>query len=84
MKIHKEYIRVTATLVATAFGVAAGLAWNNAITAIFNQVFGTTEGVAPDLIYAIVITVIAVTATVLLARAASKVTGEDIELKVAK
>jgi len=75
-----DYVKVTSTLVATAFGVAAGIAWSQTVSALFLQVFGTSEGLIPNTIYAIIITVIAVTVTLLLARAASKMVGEEVDL----
>jgi len=84
-KVHNsrvEYIRVTATLISTSFAIMAGMAWNQAVQAIFTQVLGTSTGIPSNLTYAIIITVVAVSATAIMARAASHAAGEDIELKV--
>ena len=59
-------------LITAAFGLVAALAWNEAIKAIFVQVFGTQETVIPMIIYAVVVTVIAVILTIIVARAVSK------------
>jgi len=77
-----EYIKNTATLVSTAFAIAAAMAWNTLVTALFANVFGTTQGLVASFIYATIVTVIAVTAVIVLARAASKAAGEDVELKI--
>ncbi len=62
--MKSEVIEKIAVLITTAFGLVAALAWNGAIQAIFKEVFGTAEGVGPMVIYALVVTVIAVIATV--------------------
>jgi ABC-type multidrug transport system fused ATPase/permease subunit len=59
-------------LIAAAFGLVAALAWNEAIKAIFKEIFGTAESVVPMLIYAIVVTVAAVVLTIIVARSLSK------------
>ena len=60
-----------AALITAAFGLVAALAWNEAIKAIFKEVFGTAESIGPMLIYAIVVTVAAVILTIIVARAVS-------------
>lgn len=55
-------------LITAAFGLVAALAWNEAIKAIFKEIFGTSDTVVPMLTYAIVVTVIAVILTILVAR----------------
>ncbi len=79
MVSRAEYIKVTAGLVTTAFAFVAGLAWNQAILAIFTAVLGSPNGVYSNLAYAIIITIIAVIVTVWIARAASRAAGEEIE-----
>jgi uncharacterized membrane protein YidH (DUF202 family) len=59
-------------LIAAAFGLVAALAWNEAIKAIFKEIFGTAESIVPMLIYAIVVTVAAVVLTIIVARSLSK------------
>ena len=62
--MKKDVVEKLAALIVAAFGLVAALAWNGAIQAIFKQVFGTSEGVVSMLVYAIVVTVIAVIATI--------------------
>ena len=57
-----------AALVTAAFGLVAALAWNEAIKAIFKEVFGETDSIGPLLIYAIVVTIAAVILTIIVAR----------------
>ena len=59
-------------LITAAFGLVAALAWNEAIKAIFKEIFGSSETIAPMLAYAITVTVAAVILTILVARSLSK------------
>ena len=59
-------------LITAAFGLVAALAWNEAIKAIFKEIFGSAESIVPMLIYAIVVTIAAVILTILVARSLSK------------
>ncbi len=67
-----EVLEKIAVLITVAFGLVAALAWNEAIKAIFKEIFGSDEAIAPMLIYAILVTIIAVILTIIVARAASK------------
>ena len=66
--MKKQILDKVSTLMISAFGLVAALAWNGAIQAIFKEVFGTAEGVASMLIYAVVVTIVAVIATVWVAK----------------
>jgi len=70
--MKKEVVEKLSALITAAFGLVAALAWNDTIKAIFLKVFGTAEGVLPMLIYAIVVTIIAVIVTVQIGKAAEK------------
>jgi len=67
-----EVIDKIAALVTAAFGLVAALAWNGAILAIFKKIFGTAEGLLSMIIYAVVVTIIAVLATLWVGKAAEK------------
>lgn len=58
-----------AALITAAFGLVAALAWNEAIKAIFKEIFGSAEAIGPLLIYAVAVTIAAVILTILVARA---------------
>ena len=60
-----------AALITAAFGLVAALAWNDAIKAIFKEIFGEADAIGPMLIYAIIVTIAAVILTILVARAVS-------------
>ncbi|MBI4023085.1 hypothetical protein HY375_02900 [Candidatus Berkelbacteria bacterium] len=64
----KEYLDKIIQFVTAAFGLAAGLAWNEAIQAIINAYFPRGDGITGQLIYAVLITALAVWATTSLAR----------------
>ncbi|HSG83445.1 MAG: DUF5654 family protein [Nitrosopumilus sp.] len=70
--IKFEILDKIAALIAAAFGLVAALAWNDAIKALFREVFGTSDQLGAMLAYAIVVTIIAVILTIIVARAASK------------
>ena len=57
-----------AALVTAAFGLVAALAWNDAIKAIFREVFGDADSIGPMLIYAVIVTIAAVILTIIVAR----------------
>lgn len=67
-----EVIDKIAALVTAAFGLVAALAWNGAILAIFKKIFGTAEGLLSMIIYAVVVTIIAVLATIWVGKAAER------------
>jgi len=62
--MKKQVIEKLTTLITAAFGFVAALAWNNAIQAIFREVFGTTDNISAMLSYAIIVTVVAVLVTI--------------------
>ena len=70
--IHREILDKMAALVTAAFGLVAALAWNDAIKAVFKEIFGTADAIGPMLAYAVIITIIAVILTLTVARAASR------------
>jgi uncharacterized membrane protein YidH (DUF202 family) len=70
--MQSDVIEKIAALVTAAFGLVAALAWNGAIQAIFKKVFGTSEGIIPMLVYAVVVTIIAVIAAVWVGKAAAR------------
>ena len=66
-----------AALLTAAFGLVAALAWNGAIRAIFEAVFGSADNIPAMLVYAVVVTIIAVLVTVWIARAVKRAKGES-------
>jgi len=70
--LKQEILDKIAALITAAFGLVAALAWNDAIKAVFKEIFGTADAIGPMLAYAISITIIAVILTIIVARAAAK------------
>jgi hydrogenase-4 membrane subunit HyfE len=71
-----EMMDKLAALITAAFGLVAALAWNGAIRAIFEAIFGTADNITAMLIYAVVVTIIAVLVTIWIARAVKRAKGE--------
>ncbi|HNQ25708.1 MAG: hypothetical protein BWY93_00642 [Euryarchaeota archaeon ADurb.BinA087] len=77
MGFKDEVLTQIAALLTAAFGLVAALAWNGAIQALFKQVFGTAESLNAQLVYAIIVTIIAVLVTIWIARAVAHAKGEE-------
>jgi len=60
------------TLMTAAFGMIAALAWNSAISEAIKQYFQPENQVLPLMIYAVIITVVAVICIVAVARTLGK------------
>jgi membrane protein YdbS with pleckstrin-like domain len=71
-----EVLDKIAALVTAAFGLVAALAWNGAIRAIFETLFGSADNLTAMLVYAVVVTIIAVLVTIWIARAVKRAKGE--------
>jgi hydrogenase-4 membrane subunit HyfE len=80
MTLKQEMLSAMASLIIVAFGLVAALAWNSAIQAIVKAVLGTSDSVPGLLTYAIIVTILAVIATILITRAAAKA-GAEIKEK---
>jgi hypothetical protein len=74
-----EVMDKLAALVTAAFGLVAALAWNGAIRAIFTEIFGEADNIAALVTYAVIVTLIAVLATIWIARAVKKAKGNGDE-----
>ena len=78
--VRKQVARTISTLLTVAFGLIAALAWNDAIKAIIATVLPKGNGITGLLIYAILITIIAVVATMLIARALGKPPVQEVRI----
>jgi hypothetical protein len=76
MALKSEVLTQVAALMTAAFGLVAALAWNGAIQAIFKQVFGTADSITAQLSYAVIVTIVAVVATILIARSVASAKAE--------
>jgi len=66
-----QVLETIAALMTAAFGLIAALAWNEAIRTAITSVFKADPGIGL-FIYAIVVTIIAVVATILIGRTLAK------------
>ena len=69
------FLETTAALITSAFGLVAALAWNEAIKAAIGLWLSADDEVVGLVIYALIVTVIAVIATLLIAMALAKAKG---------
>ena len=82
-----QLLETTAALITAAFGLVAALAWNEAIKAIIAEFLGDDGTLVGLVVYAIIVTIIAVIATLLIARALGKLkalAAKEDEEKAAK
>ncbi len=76
--MRSEIIEKMSSLMTAAFGLVAALAWNGAIQAIFSRYYAQpSEAVLSQLIYAVVVTVIAVIVIMLVGRAAERAKNRE-------
>jgi hypothetical protein len=68
-----------ATLMSLAFGVIAALAWNSAISALIAKYMTAGDGWIGLMIYAVIITIVAVLAIIFIARVAAKAKASDLK-----
>lgn len=72
-RLRKEVIEKTVGYILAAFGLVAGLAWNEAIKALIENSFPLDRnGVVIKFIYAVLATVIIVTATIIFVKKESQ------------
>lgn len=72
-----QVLKTMATLITTAFGLIAALAWNEAISGLIAMFFKDSNGLIGLFVYALIVTILAVVATTLIAKALGK---QGIEL----
>jgi ABC-type multidrug transport system fused ATPase/permease subunit len=72
---QREVLNKTLTLIISAFGLIAALAWNDAIKALLASVFRQEAGIMSLFIYAILITILAVLVTIYSSRVSAKAGG---------
>jgi hypothetical protein len=79
-QVRKQVVGTISTLMTVAFGLIAALAWNDAIKAIIATLIPKGNGITGLLIYAIVITIVAVVATILIAKALGKPPIQEVRI----
>jgi hypothetical protein len=83
-RFSREVVATMIALASAAFGVVAALAWNNAITGLFDKYFPDKD--QPGRIgllfgYAGVVTLIGVVVIVMLGRLSGRINAEPVEFK---
>ena len=71
-----QFLQSLSALIISAFGLVAALAWNETIKAVIAAIFGTADDLVGLFIYALLVTVIAVAATMIITRATNKAKAE--------
>ena len=62
--MRKEVLEKLAALITAAFGLIAALAWNGAVQEMFKEFYGDASTLSGMIAYAVIVTIIAVIATV--------------------
>jgi hypothetical protein len=70
--LRLQVLEKTSALVTAAFGLVAALAWNETVKAVIAKYYAAGDGLSALLLYAVLVTILAVVASVLVARAVSK------------
>ena len=68
--MKKQILEKLTVLVTGAFGLVAALAWNSTIQAVFKKVFGEQSTIPAMITYSVIVTIIAVLATLWISKAA--------------
>lgn len=79
-EVKTQVAGTISTLVTVAFGLIAALAWNDAIKAIIATLIPKGNGITGLLIYAVLITIIAVVVTLIVARALGKPPVQEVRI----
>jgi hypothetical protein len=75
--IRLQVVEQVAALMTAAFAFIAALAWNAAIVALVNEYIKAGSGWVALMIYAIIVTIIAVVAAIYITRIAAKVKASE-------
>lgn len=75
--LKSEFLKTMTQLATAGFGLVAALAWNDAIQALINRFLSAGDGLISKLIYALIVTALAVMITYLLGKMAQKAANEE-------
>lgn len=75
--MSREVMEKTLQLATAAFGLVAALAWNDAIQTLFTEIFGEAGDLAAKFLYAVLVTILVVLATIRLARLQVRMGGGE-------
>ena len=87
-RFSKEVVATMISLATAAFGVVAALAWNSAITTVFQRYYplpGTplvpAGRISALFVYAVVVTLVGVVVIVIMGRLAARINAEPVEFR---
>lgn len=78
-KLGKEYFKTITTMLTSAFGLVAALAWNDLIKKVIDRYISPGSGIISQFLYAVIVTTLVVMVTIELGKVAQKF--EDKEEK---
>lgn len=76
-RLHLEFLRTMTQLATAGFGLVAALAWNEAIKDFIDHFIKTGSGFISKLIYAIIVTLLAVLITYFLGKSTQEAKEEE-------
>lgn len=79
--LRSEFLKTMTQFVTAAFAFVAALAWNDAIKNFINHFIKAGSGLVSQVIYALIVTVLAVLATYLLGKATQEAKEEEEKKK---
>lgn len=78
-KLGKEYFKTVSTMLTSAFGLIAALAWNDLIKRVIDHYISPGSDVISQLIYAVLVTTLLVVVTVEMGKVANKFSDDPRE-----
>jgi len=78
-ELRSEFLKTMLQLATAGFGLVAALAWNDAIQTAIKELLPTGSGAFSKLLYALIVTAIAVLVTYFLGRAAQRAKIEEVK-----
>jgi uncharacterized membrane protein YidH (DUF202 family) len=83
-KVQIEFLRTVISMVSAAFALVAALAWNTAITEILKKYIQPGSSVLSWVIYALIVTLIAVLVALYLGWISGRIREEEVEVEEAE
>ncbi|MDR2698628.1 MAG: DUF5654 family protein [Candidatus Methanoplasma sp.] len=71
-----QFVTTFSALITAAFGLVAALAWNDAIQTAVKMFFNSDNEIWGKLIYAVLVTILAVVMVILISRSAKKLSDQ--------
>lgn len=75
-KIGKEYFKTVTTMMASAFGLVAALAWNDLVKSVIDKYISPGSGVVSQFIYTVIVTTFLVIITYQMGKLSEKIDKE--------